>query len=152
MLNNICLVGRLTQDPDLKTTQSGKTVTAFTLAVDRDFKSKDGERSCDFIPCVAWRNTAEFICRYFRKGSQAAVSGALQSRKYQDKDGTSRTAYEVVVNSIYFSGRKADADTVPTSAARPYEAPAAVTPVPAREALPGGEDFAIVPDYGDLPF
>lgn len=104
MINNVVLTGRLTAAPELKTTQSGVTVTAFCVAVDRRFKAQDGNREADFVNCVAWRNTAEFICKYFGKGDMIAVVGAIQTRKYKDKDGNNRVAFEVIVNEASFCG------------------------------------------------
>ncbi len=111
-MNSICLMGRLTADPELKTTQSGVSVCSFTLAVDRGYASKGGERQADFIPCVAWRQTAEFITRYFRKGQRMAVNGTLQTRKYTDREGETRTAYEVTVDAAFFCESKKTTDTV----------------------------------------
>lgn len=112
MLNKAVLMGRLTADPELRKTTSGTSVTSFTLAVNRDFK-KDGQQETDFINCVAWKNTAEFICKYFQKGQQAAVDGSIQTRSYTDKDGNKRTAFEVLVNNIYFADSKKE--TAPQS-------------------------------------
>ena len=95
-MNTICLMGRLTADPELYNTQSGVAVTSFKLAVDRDYTPKGQEKQADFIPVVAWRQTAEFVCKYFRKGQRAALTGSLQTRQYTDRDGSKRTAYEVV--------------------------------------------------------
>ena len=106
MLNNINLLGRLTADPELRKTQSGVSVANFTLAVDRDFADNAGNRETDFVSCVAWRGTADFVCKYFSKGQLAAVNGRLQSRKWTDKDDNSRTAWEVIANSVYFGGNK----------------------------------------------
>lgn len=105
MINNVTLLGRLTAAPELKTTTSGINVTAFCIAVDRRFQ-KDGERQADFINCVAWRNTAEFINRYFTKGDPIAITGEIQTRKYTDKDGNNRVAVEVVINNVSFCGGK----------------------------------------------
>ena len=105
MINTVILSGRLTAAPELKTTQSGVSVTSFTLAVDRAYKSGE-ERQTDFIPCVAWRGTAEFITKYFSKGNQIAVEGSIESRKYQDKNGNNRIAYEVIVNQAHFMESK----------------------------------------------
>ena len=105
-MNAICLMGRLTGDPELKTTQSGVSVTSFSVAVDRAYRSKDQERQTDFINCVAWRGTAEFISRYFRKGQRIALQGSLQSRKYTANDGSQRTVYEVVVDNAFFCESK----------------------------------------------
>ena len=105
-MNSICLMGRLTGDPELKTTQSGVSVTSFSVAVDRAYRSKDQERQTDFINCVAWRNTAEFISRFFHKGQRIALQGSLQSRKYTANDGSQRTVYEVVVDNAFFCESK----------------------------------------------
>ena len=105
-MNAICLMGRLTGDPELKTTQSGVSVTSFSVAVDRAYRSKDQERQTDFINCVAWRNTAEFISRFFHKGQRIALQGSLQSRKYTANDGSQRTVYEVVVDNAFFCESK----------------------------------------------
>ena len=105
-MNSICLMGRLTGDPELKTTQSGVSVTSFRVAVDRAYRSKDQERQTDFINCVAWRQTAEFISRYFHKGQRIALQGSLQSRKYTANDGSQRTVYEVVVDHAFFCESK----------------------------------------------
>ena len=105
-MNSICLMGRLTGDPELKTTQSGVSVTSFSVAVDRAFRSKDQDRQTDFINCVAWRGTAEFITRYFRKGQRIALHGSLQSRSYTANDGSKRTVFEVVVDNAFFCESK----------------------------------------------
>lgn len=106
-MNVICLLGRLTADPELRHTASQIPVTSFTVAVDRAFQPKGSEqRQADFIPVVAWRNTAEFVCRYFHKGQRIAVNGSLQSRQYTDKEGNKRTAYEVVADNVYFAESK----------------------------------------------
>lgn len=115
MLNFCVLSGRLTADPELKTTNSGISVCSFTLAVDRDFKQGD-EKVADFIPVTTWRHTAEFVSKYFSKGSMATVQGQLQSRRYEDKEGNKRTAYEVQAQNVYFAGSKRNdqSDTAPT--------------------------------------
>lgn len=105
-MNSVCLMGRLTGDPELKTTQSGISVTSFSVAVDRAYRSKDQERQTDFINCVAWRQTAEFISRYFRKGQRIALQGSLQSRSYTANDGSKRTVYEVVIDNAFFCESK----------------------------------------------
>ena len=106
-LNHIVLHGRLTRDPELRRTGSGVAVASFCLAVDRDFAPKDGgERETDFIDCNAWRSTAEFVSKYFQKGSMAIVSGRLQIRNYTDKDGNKRRSAEVVADSVYFGDSK----------------------------------------------
>ena len=101
MLNKIIAMGRLVEDPEMKTTQNGVSVVSFTLAVERDFRS-GSEKQTDFIPCVAWRQTAEFIGKYFRKGSMAAVTGRLESRKWEDRDGHKRVSWEIQCESVYF--------------------------------------------------
>lgn len=111
MLNKIFIMGRLTRDPELRRTQSGTAVASFTLAVDRDFKDKEtGEKQTDFIDCVAWRNSAEFVSRYFSKGRMAVVEGRLQIRPWTDKDGNKRRSAEVVADNIYFGDSKKPED------------------------------------------
>lgn len=106
MLNKIILMGRLTRDPELRQTQNGTKVAAFSLAVDRDYAAQSGERETDFIDCFAWRGTAEFAAKYFTKGQMAAVEGRLQVRDWTDKDGNKRRSYEVIADSLYFAGSK----------------------------------------------
>lgn len=107
MLNTVTLMGRLTRDVELRFTQTNTPVASFSIAVDRDFPNKSsGERETDFISCVAWRGTGEFIKKYFQKGSMIVVSGRLQMREYTDKNGSKRTAAEVVVDNAYFGERK----------------------------------------------
>ena len=107
MLNHITIMGRLTRDPELRYTQSQTPVASFTLAVDRDFGGRDGgEKQTDFIDCVAWRQTAEFVSKYFQKGSMAVVSGRLQIRDWTDREGGKRRSAEVVVDNIYFGESK----------------------------------------------
>ena len=109
MLNHIVIMGRLTRDPELRRTGSGIAVASFTLAVDRDFAPKDGgERECDFIDCVAWRQTGEFVDKYFSKGRMAVVSGRLQIRGWTDKEGNKRRTAEVVADNVYFGDSKKD--------------------------------------------
>ena len=109
MLNHITIMGRLTRDPELRRTGSGVAVASFTLAVDRDFgKNDNGERETDFIDCVAWRQTGEFVSKYFTKGRMAVVSGRLQIRSWNDKDGNKRRTAEVVADNVYFGDSKRD--------------------------------------------
>lgn len=108
MLNTAILMGRLTKDPELRTTQSGTSVTSFTVAVDRDYVRQGEERQTDFINVVAWRQTAEFVSRYFQKGSMIAVQGSIQTRNYEDKHGNKRTAVEVIADKVSFCGSKAE--------------------------------------------
>ena len=148
MLNHITIMGRLTRDPELRMTQSQTQVASFTLAVDRDFGGRDGaEKQADFIDCVAWRQTAEFVGKYFTKGRMAVVSGRLQSRKWEDRDGNKRTSWEVVADNVYFGDARRDGDSNESrSFTRDYEAPKN-----APKAAPGGfEDLG--GDDGELPF
>ena len=111
MLNHIVVMGRLTRDPELRRTGSGIAVTSFTVAVDRDFPNKEsGERETDFIDCVAWRQTGEFISKYFTKGRMIVVDGRLEMRDWTDKDGNKRTSAEIVVANAYFGDSKRDSD------------------------------------------
>ena len=111
MLNHITIMGRLTRDPELRRTGSGIAVASFSLAVDRDFgKNENGERETDFIDCVAWRQTGEFVSKYFTKGRMAVVSGRLQIRSWTDKDGNKRRTAEVVADNVYFGDSKRDSD------------------------------------------
>lgn len=107
MLNIVALMGRLTHTPELKTTQNGTSVCSFSIAVDRTYTPKGEERKADFIDIVAWRQTAEFICKYFQKGSMIAIDGSIQTRSYQDKQGSNRTKVEVLANNVSFCGSKA---------------------------------------------
>ena len=111
MLNHITIMGRLTRDPELRRTGSGIAVASFTVAVDRDFgKNENGEKETDFIDCVAWRQTGEFVSKYFTRGSLIVVSGRLQIRSWTDKDGNKRRTAEVVADNVYFGGSKRDSD------------------------------------------
>lgn len=113
---NICAIqGRLCKQHELKTTPNGVSVCSVSVAVDRDYKSSGGERLTDFLTIVAWRGTAEILCHYFSKGQQIAVSGSLQTRQYQDKDGNTRTVTEIVANSVYFCGRKENTQQAQTT-------------------------------------
>ena len=118
MLNHITLMGRMTRDPELRSTGNDMLVANFTLAVDRDYKPSDGgERQTDFINCVAWRGTAEFVSKYFQKGSMAVVSGRLQIRDWTDKDGNKRRNAEVLAESIYFGeAKRSDSPQAPAAA------------------------------------
>ena len=110
MLNKIVVMGRLTRDPELRRTQSGLSVTSFSVACDRDFKSQSGEKETDFIDIVAWRQTAEFVCKYFSKGRMAVVEGRLQIRDWQDNNGNKRRSAEIVADNVYFGDSKRDGD------------------------------------------
>ena len=116
MLNHITIMGRLTRDPELRRTGSGVAVASFTLAVDRDFSGRDGgEKETDFIDCVAWRQTGEFVSKYFTKGRMAVAEGRLQIRSWTDKDGNKRRTAEVVVDNMYFADSKKESSDTGTS-------------------------------------
>lgn len=108
MLNSVCLMGRLTADPELKSTQSGVSVCSFRIAVDRTYTPKGQEKQTDFINIVTWRSTAEFVSRYFRKGQLVAVQGSIQTSQYTDRDGNKRTAFDVVADNVFFAEKKAE--------------------------------------------
>lgn len=121
MLNTITVMGRLTADPELRHTGNNIPVASFTLAVDRDYKDKaSGEKQTDFIPVVAWRNSAEFAAKYFSKGRMAVVSGSLQMRKWTDKDGNKRVSAEILAEHIYFGDSKRDGDSAPATGGGTY--------------------------------
>lgn len=146
MLNKIVIMGRLARDPELRRTQSGIAVTSFRIACDRDFKSQNGEKGTDWIDIVAWRNTAEFVSKYFAKGRMAIVEGRLQTREWTDKDGNKRTAVEVVADNVYFGDSKRDG-----ASGGDYAPPAYGSPVESYSAPVSG-GFAEVEEDGDLPF
>lgn len=146
MLNRIILMGRLTRDPELRHTQAGTPVASFSLAVDRDFKDKDtGEKGTDFIDIVAWRQTAEFVSRFFTKGRMAVVEGRLQLRDWTDKDGNKRRTAEVLAEHVYFGDSKRDAEGG-------AESGGAYTPPPAEPGSGGAEFEELTDDDGELPF
>ncbi len=151
MLNHIDLMGRLTRDPELRYTSSQTPVASFTLAVDRDFADRNtGERQTDFIDCVAWRSTAEFVSKYFQKGSMAAVSGRLQIRDWTDREGGKRRSAEVVADNVYFgeSKRSREGGSAPGGPAPRPASPGGYSDLPA-----GGSAFAELDDGdGELPF
>lgn len=154
MLNMIAAMGRLTHTPELRTTTSGKEVCSFDIACERSY-SANGQRETDFLPCVAWGKTAQFVSQYFDRGSMIAVNGSLQTRKYQDKQGNNRTAYEIQVREASFCGSKvADSasargfDEQTQSYAR--EAKGSQSALQAAENDTG--DFAVIDDNEDLPF
>lgn len=166
MLNRIILMGRLTRDPELRHTQNGTAVASFTLAVDRDFKDRNsGERATDFIDVVAWRQTGEFVSRYFTKGRLAVVEGRLQIRDWTDKEGGKRRTAEVVADNVYFGDSKRDSEgagsyssgyssgynAAPAGGYGGYAAPA---PASSGYGAPSGADqFAeLSDDDGELPF
>jgi single-strand DNA-binding protein len=146
MLNRILLMCRLTRDPELRHTQTGAAVASFTLAVDRDFKDRNsGERATDFIDIVAWRQTGEFVSRYFTKGRMAVVEGRLQMRDWTDKDGNKRRSAEVVADNVYFGDTKKEAEPGSNSS---YNSASAGYGAPS-----GADQFAeLSDDDGELPF
>ena len=149
MLNHITIMGRLTRDPELRRTGTGIAVASFSVAVDRDFRGRDGgEKETDFIDCVAWRQTGEFVSKYFTKGSMAVVSGRLQIRSWTDKDGNKRRTAEVVADNVYFGDSKREdggnSFAAPAPAYGEYSAPAASN---------AASDFAMLDDNdAQLPF
>lgn len=130
MLNSVIIMGRLTRDPEMRHTQNGTAVASLTLACDRDFKPKNGEKETDFIDVVVWGKTAEFAANYFNKGRMAIVEGRLQVRGWQDKDGNKRKSTEVVADRMYFGDSKQEGK---------------------KQTAPS-DDFAEIEDDGDLPF
>lgn len=149
MLNHITIMGRLTRDPEIRYTQSQTPVTSFTLAVDRDFGGRDGgEKQTDFIDCVAWRQTAEFVSKYFTKGSMAVVSGRLQIRDWTDRDGGKRRNAEVVVDNIYFGESKRREGGEMRSDSRPAYQSSNEGVSPGM----GASAFSELGDDGELPF
>lgn len=148
-MNYVCLMGRLTAEPELKRTQTGKDVLSFTLAVDRGYGDK---KATDFLSCVAWEHTARFVNQYFRKGSLIAVEGSIQTRSYEDKNGNKRTATEIVVSQTHFTGEKASkpsADIERDDFAPPPPAPAPSFAPPPQTTI---DDFREVSEDDDLPF
>lgn len=144
MINTVALMGRLTFEPELKTTPSGVSVLRFQIACDRNFQRAGAERQADFIDCVAWRQTAEFISRYFHKGSMIAVEGSIQTSNYTDKNGNSRKQVEVVANNVSFCGGKNESGA-PAN-------PAYSQPAPSFANADNSDFEEIVDDDDDLPF
>ena len=154
MLNHITIMGRLTRDPELRRTGSGTAVASFTLAVDRDFAPRDGgERETDFIDCVAWRQTGEFVSKYFTKGRMAVVSGRLQIRSWTDKDGNKRRTAEVVADNVYFGDSKRDGDNGGSSyGGNAYSAPAPSYGGYSAPSSPASDFAMLDDDDAQLPF
>ena len=144
-LNKVILIGNLTADPELKQTQGGQSVTSFTVAVNRRYQ-KDGNKECDFINIVAWRERAEFVCKYFRKGSNIIICGSIQTRSYTTNTGEKRTAVAVVADEVSFGANKSENGAQPTANIGNY-APAAYGGNSATQ-----PQFEAVPDDDDLPF
>lgn len=144
MLNKVILMGRLTRDPEVKYTPTNTPVCSFTIAVDRNFARQGEQRATDFINCVAWRNQAEFLSKYFVKGQLLALSGNIQTRQYDDKDGKRVYVTEVVVDELHFAERRGD--SVPqTQTGAQADAKVQQTSAPA-------DDFVLLPDDDELPF
>ena len=143
MFNLVVLTGRLTADPELKTTQTGISVTSFSIAVSRSYRSGE-EPQTDFINIVAWRKSAEFVAKYFKKGNMIGIEGSIQTRKYTDKNGNQRTAFEVVANNVQFVESKRDASSAPETE----------TALAASYSNAGANDFSDIGDMSDddLPF
>ena len=154
MLNHIVLMGRLTRDPELRYTGSNIPVASFSIAVDRDFgRGENGEKQTDFIDVVAWRQTGEFVSKYFQKGSMAVVSGRLQIRDWTDRDGNKRRSAEVVADNVYFGESKRSREE--NSAGGGYQRPAASAPSGGSYSAPasnGGAFSELDDDDGELPF
>ena len=148
MLNVIALMGRMTADPELKHTPNDVPVTSFAIAVDRSYVKQGGEKQTDFINVVAWRSTAEFVCKYFRKGMLVAVNGSLQSRTYTDKDGNNRKVYEVVADNVHFAEPKREGGSSYNSAPVPSDNSAP----PSFSNVDVGDFEEISADDDDLPF
>ena len=147
MLNHITIMGRLTRDPELRRTGSGVAVASFTVAVDRDFSGRDGgEKETDFIDCVAWRQTGEFVSKYFTKGSMMVVSGRLQIRSWTDKEGNKRRTAEVVADNVYF-GESKRSDNGGSYGGNTYSAPAYSAPT-----APASDFAMLSDDDAQLPF
>lgn len=156
MLNVVAIMGRLVADPELRTTQNGVNTCTFRIACDRNYARQGEQRQADFITIVAWRQQAEFVCKYFQKGSLIAIEGSLQTRQYQDKNGNNRTAVEVVANNISFAGAKA----AEKPSARGFDEQTGSYTREAHAAQNGAQgysqgsadDFAVIDDNDDLPF
>lgn len=149
MYNKAIVMGRLTADPELRQTPNGISVTSFSIAVDRPFVAKSGEREVDFLDIVAWRQTAEFICRYFTKGRPILVDGSIQTRQYTDKNGVNRRVWEIVADQVSFTeSRSAAQSAASTESKEPSSTPEA----PPTYASGSVDDFAEIEDDGDLPF
>lgn len=150
MFNIVVLTGRITADPELKTTQSGLSVTSFSIAVNRNYRSGE-EPQTDFINIVAWRGTAEFVTHHFRKGNMIGVEGSIQTRKYTDRDGNQRTAFEVVANNIQFVESKRDSAQSSVTACAPAVPENGIAPTAPHTNI-AVDDFTDIGEDDDLPF
>ena len=148
MYNKAIIMGRLTADPELRQTPNGHSVTSFSVAVDRPFTGKDGTKEVDFLEVVAWRGTAEFICKWFKKGNPILVDGSIQTRQYTDKNGNDRRTHEIVADSVSFTGSKMNevSDLEPKPQTQKTEDTADFAEIE------DDGDFAEIEDDGDLPF
>ena len=144
MLNVAVLMGRLTGDPEIRVTPDGKKVASFSVACDRDFKNRDGERQTDFLNIVAWKKTAEFLEKYFHKGDLISIEGRIQARQYQDRNGNNRTAVEIVARNVFFTGGKKDTEGAPKINSTGQNQ-GSFAPVQ-------NDGFAMIDDEEDLPF
>lgn len=147
MLNVVAIIGRMVKDPELKTTNSGKSVCSFRIANDSGYKDANGQSQTNWLDITAWGKTAEFVCKYFPKGSLIAIDGRLQTRQYQDKNGQNRTAVEIVAQNASFCGSKERV----TSPAPQNTAQRPTAPSQRTQGEPDA-DYALIEDYGDLPF
>ena len=157
MLNVVAIMGRLVADPELRTTRQGTNVCTFRIACERSYTPKGQQRQADFVDIVAWGKTAEFICKFFQKGSMIAIDGSIQTRQYQDKNGNNRTAFEVMANNVSFAGSKAaDKPAVQSfdqqTQSYTRQANASHSAPQAGYAQGEPDDFAEITDDGDLPF
>jgi len=150
MLNVAVLMGRLVADPELRHTPNDVSVTSFTIAVDRSYVKSGADRQADFIDIVAWRSTADFVCKYFHKGQLVAVQGSIQTRTYTDKDGNKRKAFEIVADNVHFAEAKRDGAGAPTSFHSKTDN-TTEQPAPAYASGDTG-DFEEMPSDDDLPF
>jgi single-strand DNA-binding protein len=146
MLNVVAIIGRMVKDPELKTTNSGKSVCSFRIANDSGYKDASGQNQTNWLDVIAWGKTAEFVCKYFPKDSLIAIDGRLQTRQYRDKNGNNRTAVEIVAQNASFCGSKESTSPTPQNAAQRPAAPSQRT-----QGEPDA-DCAFIEDYGDLPF
>jgi single-strand DNA-binding protein len=151
MLNMVAIMGRLTADPELRHTTNSIPVTTFTLAVNRSYVKQGGERQTDFIDVVAWRNTAEFICRYFKKGQMMAVEGSIQTRTYTDKEGRYRKVFEILANNVYFTESRSSSASA-TYETRSDEYADSEDNFNLSFSSGDADDFTVIDDDEDLPF
>lgn len=159
MLNKVILMGRLVDEPELKTTPNGTSVTSFRVAIERDYKANDGERPADFPTIVCWRSTAEFVCRYFGKGNMIAIEGQVQTRSYQSKDGKNHIATEIMAEKVSFTGEKSKSQTTPQTQQQTTAPTQATVPTQAAPQASASQQNTVSNEYepsmftdDDLPF